>query len=147
MQTRGCPGDRCTRQSRCRGLSGSISLSVTRIEEAVYLTHQIEVDTVINQVVLARFNIPRRAEVDAVLFANILHLLVGASQTNDARVELLQIFAQHLGAITSRVTGNENGQEKLVILGDLPNLVDNLGHLIQFVGADIGAVGETEVDL
>lgn len=111
------------------------------------LTHQVKVDAVVHEVILAGLDIPGRAKVHAVLTADVLDLLIGTRQAHNTRVEFLQVLAQHLGGIASGVAGNENRQEKLVVLGRLLDLVDDLGHLVQLVRADIGAVGETEVDL
>lgn len=110
-------------------------------------THQVEVDAVVHKVILARLRILRRAEVHAVLLANVLDLLIGTSQAHNARMELLQVLAQDLGCVTGRIAGNEDREEKLVVLGGLPDLVNDLSHLIQLVRADIGAVGEAKVDL
>lgn len=101
----------------------------------------------IHQVILARLHVLGRAEVDTVLAADVLDLLVGTGQADDARVELLQILAQNLWGIAGRIAGNEDRKEKLVVLGGLSDLVDDLGHLVQLVRADIGAVGKTKVDL
>lgn len=111
------------------------------------LTHQVEVDTVVHEVVLSGLHILGGAEVHAVLLAHMLDLLVRASQADDAGVELLQILAKHLGCITDGITGNENGHEELLISGRSLDLLDDLGHLVQLIGADIGAVSEAEVDL
>jgi hypothetical protein len=62
-------------------------------------------------------------------------------------MELLEVLAQHLGRVASRVAGDEDGQKHFIVLGLLFDLVDDLGHLVQLVGADIRAMRETEVDL
>jgi hypothetical protein len=101
----------------------------------------------VHKVILARLHVLGCAEVDTVLTADVLDLLVGTGQADDARVEFLQILAQNLRGITSRIAGNEDRKEKLVVLGGLSDLVNDLGHLVQLVRADIGAVGEAKVDL
>lgn len=111
------------------------------------LTHQVEVDTVIHEVVLAGLDILRSTEVHTVLLADVLDLLVCASQADNAGVELLQVLAQHLGRITDGIASNENGHEELLVSGSGIDLIDDLGHLVQLIGADIGAVSEAEVDL
>lgn len=111
------------------------------------LTHQVEVDTVVHQIVLARVHVLRCAEVHPVLLAHILHLLVRASQADNVPVELLEIRAQHFGGIASRIAGNKDRQKDVLALGSLLHLVNNLGHLIQLIRADIGAVREAEVNL
>lgn len=110
-------------------------------------THQIKVDTVVHEVILAGLHIPGSTKVHTVLLAHVLDLIVGTSQADDASVELLQILAQHLRRITDGIAGDENGHEDLLIPGSSLDLLDNLGHLVQLVGADIRAVSEAEVDL
>ena len=113
----------------------------------IILTHQVKVDAVVNQVILARLDVLGSAKVHPVLTADMLDLLVGASQAHNVWVELLQVCAQHLRGIADRVARNEDRQEGLVILGRLLDLVDDLGHFVQLVRADVGAVSETKVDL
>lgn len=111
------------------------------------LTHQIEVNTVVDQVVFARLDILGCTEVYPVLFADMLDLLVGAGQTTDIRVKFFEVFAQNLRSIADRIASNEHGKEQFVVSSSLLDLVDDLGHLVQFVGANIRAVRETKVNL
>ena len=111
------------------------------------LTHQVEVDTVVHQIVFARVHVLRCAEVHPVLLAHVLDLVVRASQADNISVELLEIRAQHFGGIASGIACNKDRQEDVLALGSLLHLVNNLGHLVQFVGADIRAVREAEVNL
>jgi hypothetical protein len=111
------------------------------------LTHQVEVDTVIHEVVLPRLHILRGTEVHTVLLAHVLDLFVRASQTDNAGVELLQVLAQDLGGIADRIASNENRHKELLVLSSGLDLLDDLGHLVQLVRADIRAVSEAEVNL
>lgn len=113
----------------------------------ISLTHQVEVDTVVNQVIFASLDIPGSTEVHPVLLADMLDLIIGTSQAHNTGVELLEVVAQNLRAVAGRVTGNEDRHEDLVITSSFVNLVDDLSHLIQLVRADIRAMRETEVDL
>lgn len=117
------------------------------MREENILTHQIEVDTVIHQIILPRLYIPRRAEIHTVLLANVLHLVVGARQADNPFMELLEILAQHLGRITGRIARDKNREEDILAVGLFLHAVDDLGHFVQLVGADVGAVREAEVDL
>ena len=101
----------------------------------------------VHKVVLAGLHILGGTEVHTVLLAHMLDLLVRASQADDAGVELLQILAQHLGRITDGIASNKDGHEELLVPGRSLDLLDDLGHLVQLIGADIGAVSEAEVDL
>lgn len=101
----------------------------------------------VDQIILAGLHILGGAKVDAILPANVLDLLVGTSQANNARVELLQVFTENLGGITGWITSDEHRKEDVLALGGLLDLFDNLGHLVQFIGADIRAMREAEVDL
>lgn len=101
----------------------------------------------IHEVVLAGLDILGSTEVHTVLLADVLDLLVCASQADDTSVELFQVLAQHLGRITDGIASNKNGHEELLVSGSGVDLIDDLGHLVQLIGADIGAVREAEVDL
>lgn len=142
-------GVSCRPMHSTKSLSGSIEMVsiLSWYPTMRTLTHQIEVDTVVDQVVLARLDILGCTEVYPVLLADMLDLLVGASQTTDIRVEFLEVFAQNLRSIADRVASNEHGKEQLVVSSSLLDLVNDLGHLVQLVGADIRAMRETKVNL
>ena len=108
-------------------------------------THQIEVNAVINQVVLARLGILGRAKVHPIRLASILDLLVVARQPNEIRVELGQVFLEYARVVARGVACNHDGEEDVSAFGD--DFVVHEGHFVEFVGADVGAVGEAEVDL
>lgn len=74
-------------------------------------THQIEVDTVVHQIVLPWFYIFRRTKIHSVLFAHILNLLICTREPNDSRVELAEVFAEDFGGVTGWIAGNEYGTE------------------------------------
>jgi hypothetical protein len=111
------------------------------------LTHEVEVDAVVDEVILAGIHILRRTEVDTVLLANILDLLVCAGQADNAGVEFLQIIAQDVWCIANRVAGDKYGQEEALILGRCLDLLNDLSHLVELIRANIGAVSEAKVDL
>lgn len=111
------------------------------------LTHQVKVDAVIDKIILARLHILRRAEVDAVFLADVLDLLVRARQTDDIRMELAQVLAQHLGRVAGRVAGDENRSHHRGTASRLFDIVDDGGHLVKLIGADIRTVGEAKVNL
>lgn len=108
-------------------------------------THQIEVDTVINQVVLARLDVLGGAEVHAIRFTCILDLLVGACQADEVRMELCQVFLEHLGVVACRIACDHDGEDDVSAFGD--DFVVHESHFVELVGADVGTVSETKVDL
>lgn len=77
----------------------------------------------------------------------MLHLLIRPRQPDNLRMELLQILAQDLGGIANRIAGDKHRQEEARVASRLVDLVDDLGHFVKFVRADIGAMRESEVDL
>lgn len=101
----------------------------------------------VHQIVLARLDVLRGAEVHSVLLADMLDLLVRASQADNVGVKLAQVLAQHLGRVAGRIASNEDGAENISTAGSLADLVDDGGHLVKLIRADVGAVGEAEVDL
>ena len=101
----------------------------------------------IHQIILPRLHILGRAKVHPVLLAHMLHLLVRPGQPGNARMELLEIIAQDVGGITGGIAGDEHGKEDILVLSRLVHFVDNRGHLIQFIRADIWTMREAKVDL
>lgn len=101
----------------------------------------------VDQVVFSRFHVLRRTKVDPISFAHLLHLLVCACKTDDVRVEFSEVFPQHFRCITGRITGYENWTHDVGAIGGFFDLVDDGGHFVEFVGADVGAMRETEVYL
>lgn len=101
----------------------------------------------VDQVVLAGLNVIRSGKVHTVLLADILDLLVCSGQTDNVGVELLQVLAQDLRSVSGWVTGDEDRTHNILSISRLADLVDDSCHLVEFIGANIGAVGEAEVDL
>lgn len=107
--------------------------------------HQVEVDAVVDEVVLARLDLGGSAEVDAVRLAHGLDLVVCARQADELGVELGQVLLEHLGGIARRIAGDEDRLESAGTLG--LHLFEHGRHLVKLLGADVGAVAEAEVDL
>lgn len=101
----------------------------------------------IHQIILARLDVLGRGEVHSVLLAHVLDLFICARQSLNLLVELAQILAQDLGRVSRGIAGNEDWPHDLLPAKLLAHLVDDLRHFVEFVGADVGAVGEAEVDL
>lgn len=108
------------------------------------LTHKVEVNAVIHQIILPRLHIRRRRKVHPVRLAHILDLLPRPRHTQNILMELRQIPANHLRRIACRITRDEHiSHDALAVL--LFDLVDHAGHLVQLLGADVWAVGEAKV--
>lgn len=108
------------------------------------LTHQVEVDAVIDKVILARLDILRSREVDTESLAGSLDSLIVSGQTNHILMELLQILLCDLGSISCRITCNEDRSHDIAVL--LLNIVDHASHLVQLFRANVRAVREAKVD-
>jgi len=111
----------------------------------VKLTHQIKVNTVIHEIILARLDTTRRAKVHAVRLAHVLDLFVRARQADKVRVKLVQIVLEHLRLIARRVACNHDREQDSATLLDY--FVVHEGHFVEFVRANVGAVGEAEIHL
>ena len=61
-------------------------------------------------------------------------------------MELGQIALHHGGRVARRIARDEDGQQHIGAALALDN-VNHDGHLVELLGADVGAVGEAEVDL
>jgi arginine/ornithine N-succinyltransferase beta subunit len=100
---------------------------------------------VIYKVILSRLHTTWCAKVHSVRFARALNLFVAARQANELRVKLFQVLLQNLRVVARGVACDHEREEYFAAL--LNHLVVHEGHFVEFVRADIGAVGETEVDL
>ena len=76
-------------------------------------------------------------------------------------MEFLQVCAEHGGGVAGGIAGDEDGEERGSLgvgsggegggkdfgRGGGVDEVDYFGDFVEFIGADVGAVGEAEVDL
>jgi hypothetical protein len=100
---------------------------------------------VIYEIILSGLHTARRAEVHPVRFACALDLFIVASQADKFRVELFQILLQDFRVVARGIACDHKRKEHLAAL--LNHLVVHEGHFVEFVRADVGTVGEAEVDL
>lgn len=120
-------------------------LSAQRLHKVALGVHQVEVYAVVYQIVLTRSHVLGRAKVHSVRLAHVLDLVVCARQADEGGVEFGQVLLQHLGGVAFRVTGDEDGQDGAGALG--LDQIKHAGHLVEFLRADIGAMGEAKVNL
>lgn len=99
----------------------------------------------IDQVVLSGLHCRWRTEVHAVLLACLLDVLISSRQANYGRVELGEVFLQDFRRVPRGVAGDHQRGHNISTL--FLDLVVHESHLVQLVGADVGAVREAEVDL
>lgn len=132
-------------RNELRGLLRRV-LSSQGLHKVTIGVHQVKVDAVVDEVVLAGLDVLGRAEVDAVLLAQRLDLVVGSGQADEPGVELGQVLLQGCWVVARGVAGDEDGEEGRVGVLGFDN-VEHLGHLVELFGADVGAAGEAEVDL
>lgn len=129
------------------GLLGAI-LPSDSLHEISLGIHQVEINAVIHEIVLARLHALRGREVHAVCLAHILDLLPGAREPDEVGVEFGEVGAQHGGCVAGRVAGYEDGQQRRSTTRDSgAHDVDGASHLVKLFGADIWAVGEAEIYL
>lgn len=77
-------------------------------------THQIEINTMIHQIIHPRFNPRRRAEIYPIGFAHLLDLLVCAREAEHRGVEFRQVGFQDGGGVACGVAGDDDGEESRV---------------------------------
>lgn len=120
-------------------------LSAQCLNEIAIRVHQVKVDAVVHQIVLSWLDVLRCAEVDAVLLAERLDLVVRAGQTDELLMELAQVILESLGCVTGGIAGDEDG--KKCTRGLFFDDIQHGSHLVEFFGADIRASSEPEVYL
>lgn len=99
----------------------------------------------INQIILAGLDTRRRTKVDPIRLARILDLVVLARQADEVRMELCEIVLEHFGRVARGIACDHEGEQDFAAL--LGDFVVHEGHFVEFVRADVRAVGEAEVDL
>jgi hypothetical protein len=99
----------------------------------------------IHKVVLSGLHTTRCAKVHPVRLTRLLNLLVLARQANEVRMKLFQVFLEDLGIVARGVAGDHEREEHIAAFRN--NFVVHEGHFVEFVGTDIGAVREAEVNL
>ena len=108
------------------------------------LTHQVEIDTMIDQIILARLYIGRSGEIYAVHLAHVLYLLPRSRHAQDVIVELGKISPNHLRRVPGRIAADEHRPQHAFAVLFL-HLVDHPRHLIELFGANVRTMRETEV--
>jgi len=108
-------------------------------------THEIEVDTMIHQIILPRFHIRRRRKIYPISLAGRLDLPPRARQAYQIGMEFLQVFLRHRRRISCRVASYEDRSHD--VAAGFFDEVDHLGHLVEFFGADVGTVCKSKIDL
>ena len=86
----------------------SIISGVTMILQESHLTHQIEVYTMIHQIIHPRLHTLRRTEIHPVYLTHILDLLPCPRQAYKTRMELRQIMLQNSRRVSGRVTSDKD---------------------------------------
>lgn len=109
------------------------------------LTHDVEVNAVIDKVVLPWLDMLWRRPVDTVFLAHCAHGIVRACEPDHVRVEVRKIGLEHGRGVTVRIAGDDYGSQDVATFR--VDCVDHLGHLVELIWADVGAVREAEVEL
>jgi hypothetical protein len=99
----------------------------------------------VHQIILALFHALRRAKVHAIRLARVLDLLVRARQADEVWVELLEVFFQDAGGVARGIACYHEGCQDGPAFRD--HFVVHEGHFVEFVRADVRAVGEAEIYL
>ena len=120
-------------------------LATEGLDEVAVRVHDVEVDAVVDEVVLPRLDVARRAEVHAVRLAHVADLVVGPREPHELLVELPQVRLQHPRVVARRVARDEHRQQEPRQF--CLHQVVHPRHLVQLVRADVRAVREAEVDL
>lgn len=122
-------------------------LATNTLDKVALGIHQVEINAVVDQIVFAGCDILWRAEIHTVRFTHLFHLLVGSREADDIRMELGEVFFEHLRSISSGIAGDEYGFHDLGAVRGGFDVVDDGGHFVELIGADVGAVREAKVHL
>ena len=120
-------------------------LSSNRLDEIALGIHQVEINTVVHQIILSLLHPLRRAEVYPIRLAHTLDLLPTPRQANQVGMELLQVFLEHGRGVARRVAGDEHGHHLRHVLGRRLHQINHPRHLIQLLRADVRTVAEPKI--
>lgn len=70
-------------------------------------THDVKIDGMIDEIILARFDAFGGTEIDAVGSTHVFDLLPGARQADKGGVEFREVFFEDGGGVAGRVAGYE----------------------------------------
>ena len=108
-------------------------------------THQIKINAMIHQIILTGLHTRGRTKIHTVRFTRVLDLFVRARQADEIWVELREVLLEDGGCVARRVAGDHEGEQHGAAFGG--DFVVHEGHFVEFVRADVRAVGEAEVHL
>ena len=108
------------------------------------LTHQVEVNAVVDKIILARQNILGSREVHTESLASSLNLLIISGQTNQIIMKLLQILLCDLRRISRRIASNKHRPHNVSVL--VLDIVNHTSHLVQLFRANVRAMCEAKVN-
>lgn len=98
----------------------------------------------IDQVVIGRFCIGRRREINSVRLASLLDIIVRARQSDQSRVEVFAIRLYGCDAVSCWIAGDEDRQNAVFPMfgGDL---VHDCSHLVELFGTDVRTIRKAEL--
>ncbi len=127
---------------------------------STHLTHQIEINTVIHQVIHPWLHTLRRTKVHPIFLTHIPDLFPCSRQAHKTWMKFCQIMLQNSRCVSGRITSDEEGQKRSfagrwidegvgadAVLRGGGDEIDHVGHLVKLIRADVWTVGEAEVNL
>jgi hypothetical protein len=100
----------------------------------------------IDQIILSLLDALRRREIHSIRFTHVLDLFPCPCKPYNIGVEFGEVFFEDGRRVARWVAGYEEGEERGVWVGEAHE-VDHAGHFVEFFGADVGTVGEAEINL
>lgn len=125
-------------------------LLANSLDKIALRIHQIKINAMIDQVILALLHTLGGREIDPVFLAHVFDLLPCAREADEARMEFRQVGSEHGGSVAGGIAGYEDREERRRRDFDGwrgADEVDHLGHFVEFFGTDIWTVGEAEIYL
>lgn len=118
-------------------------VSTDCFNKVAFRIHQIEVNTMIHQIVLSGLELRWSREIYSILLASILYLIILSCQAYNIIMKLLEVWFQYCRLVASRIAGYHNWEKNIATIRF--DSINHVGHLIKFIGTYIGAVCETEI--
>ena len=82
-----------------------------RLHKIALRIHQIEINTMIDQIILTLFDALRRTEINPIFLTHLLDLIPRSRQAYQSGVEFREVGLENRGRVARRVAGYEDGEE------------------------------------
>ena len=109
-----------------------------------FFIHQEDDRRMIHRISIGAVFIHDLLKIHPVGLTHLFDLLAGTNQSNNIGMKIVDISGHQFTGIAFWIDGHEHGGDLLAAL--VPDNIKRTGNMLQFGGANIGAIGKTEIN-